>query len=288
MTKKVTKPAAKKAAAGKGTDKADKKAPRLLTPEGRFSYPYLSAPDTGREYSDDKYKVDLLIDKEVWKNSEAAKKLKAAVLATAKKQPWGRDVESFDDFKHPFKTTDSIRNCPENMKNCILIRAKSTFAPMVVGPKKNEDGDWDELNEKQVKELKGGDWGKLLVAIVPYSQQGGGVSLCLDIVQFKQNGTPLGDGRSASLNLLDEMEVETDELETSNDEEFEEDEAPKKATKKKSSKKAQVEEEEEEESEDEDEGEDDYDFSDDEDEEEAPKRGKARMNGKASSKGFEF
>jgi hypothetical protein len=292
----------KKTSSKKAEEKESKKYPRVVTPEGRISFPYLAAPDTGREYSDDKYKADLLIDKEVWKSSPHAKKLKAAVIKVAQ-QTWpSKGIETLEDFKHPFKNTDSIRNCPENMKNCILIKAKSNFAPIIVGPRKNEDGDFEDLSEKAVKAIKGGDWGRFSVAVVPYTQSGGGVTLCLNVVQFKQEGEPLGEGRSKSLENLDEFEVDVDDLEESEEEEEEkparktrgkaapkkkakavedDEEAPKKRGRP-AAKKAKAVEEEEEEEEDEDE---------EEEEEETPRRRATGRNG-SSSKGasaeFEF
>lgn len=174
----------------------------LGTPLGRLSYPFLDKRDEGRQYSDNKFKTDLLIPKDVWKKE--GKALTEAVLAVAKEH-YGKAMK-LKDFKHPFKDMDLDPDCSENEKGHIMIRAKAINAPIVVGPDKKP------LSPERVQALKGGDYAKLAVVPFPYSQQGGGVSLGLNAVQFAREGEAFGQGRTASIEVFEEMEVTTDDL----------------------------------------------------------------------------
>lgn len=290
--KRSAKPAPKKskspteARSSKGSDKDESKPKGISvnTPIGRFSYPHFSEPDTvsrGDYKADNKYKGGLLVDKKVWKADPAADALKAAVLKAAQKK-WGKDeIQSLKDLDHvPFKDTDSgQRKVSEKTKGCILITAKSLYPPTFIGPKKNEDGEFDELSEKQVEAIKGGDWGRYRVGIATFTLKGErGVNLYLNLVQYQQEGESLGDGASAAVNAMDEMEVTLDDYEDEDgDEDEDEDEKPaKKSSKRKS--KARDEEEEDEDDGDED-ADSDSDSDDDEDEEEEkPRRSKSRRS----------
>ena len=186
----------------------------LKTPVGRLSFPYLTKKDEGRQYSDGKFKTDLLFTKEQWKTE--GKELTTAVLEVAKKH-FGKAVK-LKDFKHPFVDTDTVNNIPDNMKGMIRIRAKSTNAPQIVGPDKKP------LTAEKIAEIKGGDYARLVVSVFPYDQQGGGVSLGLNFVQFARPGEPFGQGTSKMLDMLDEMEVTLEDgIEESESSESEED-----------------------------------------------------------------
>jgi len=248
---------------------------KVVTGWGRFSYPFLAEPDTGRQYSDDKYKTDFLMPKATFKAEN--KELIAAVLKVGRTH-FGDDSLSINDFENPFKDTDKLDNysSSEKTKGHIKICAKSDFAPTVVGPDKKE------LKQEQIEKIKGGDHGRLVVVVYPYDTDQGGVTVGLNLVQFKQEGEAFGQGNAENLALIDEVEIDSDDLDIDDEDE---DEAPKKkksAPAKKASKKKVVEEEEEEE-------EDDFDMddSDEEEEEEAPpakKKSKAAPAKKASKK----
>lgn len=306
VVEKTEKPA-KRAAKG---DKEKEAKPEFVLPEGRFSFPYLAEPDSeakNRKFKpDNKYKVDLLVDKKVWKNSPEAAKLKAGMLKLAK-ETWGDDMQSLEDFEHPLKDTDRVKDSSEKTRGCILIRAKTGFEPRIVGPTYNEEGKLEDLSEKQIRAIKGGDLGRIVVGLGTYELSGDpGINFYLQVVQFKQQGESLGTGYSKALELLGEMEVEMADLDIEGDEdepvtkkrtrrskaqmeEYEseeteetetepedEDEPPAKKTK---GRKAQVEEDED----------DDSDSDSDEDEDEEPvRKGKRHVNGKGSSKEFEF
>lgn len=181
----------------------------MATPVGMLSFPFLSKRDVGRQYSDDKYKTDLLIPKAVFAAEGMA--LKQAVLDVAKaylKQP---DI-TWADFAHPFKDTDKLKNkdgspkiVDPRQKGMILIRCKTKNKPLIVGPTKKE------LNAEQVAALKGGDWARLVVWIYGYGDKG--VTMGLNLVQFSREGEAFGGGAQArNLDYIDEMEVPLDDV----------------------------------------------------------------------------
>ena len=196
---------------------------RVRTPVGRFSFPYLSKPDTGRTYSDNKFKVDLLIPKAVFAGEEG-KALRAAVLKVGREY-FGKPAFKLTDFKNPFKDMDEAEDVPDQLRGHIMIKAKSSFKPTVVS------ADTTEMGEEEIASIKGGDYGRLVVTVYPYSQQGGGVTMGLNLVQFKQAGEAFGQGKKQILDMIDEMEV-TLEDPAEEEEQAEEEEvevAPKKA-----------------------------------------------------------
>jgi len=191
------------------------KAPKIVTPIGRLSYPYLNEPDSGRENSDNKYKTDLLIPKATWKAE--GKTLKEAVLAVGREFYKDKSLE-LSDFANPFKDTDKLEKYSdiEEVKGCILIRCKSEFKPTLVNAQK------EEMSEAQRKEIKGGDYARLVVAVYPYPNGEGGVTLGLNLVQFVKPGEAFGGGKAAALAQIDEIEIEPDDIDTEDSEEDEE------------------------------------------------------------------
>lgn len=173
---------------------------RVVTPTGRIVFPYLAEPDSGRQYSDGKYKVDILFPKSSWKEDGA--ELREQVLGVAQAY-YGKKVK-FADFKHPFKDGDTKQQ--DYFKGHVYITAKSQFAPTVVGPDKSV------FDKERIMKIKGGDYARLVVVVYPYDQSGGGVTLGLDIVQFSHEGEALSGGRAASMAMLDELEVDLSDL----------------------------------------------------------------------------
>lgn len=177
---------------------------KVVTPAGRLSFPYLTKPDTGRTYSDNKYKTDLLIPKAVWEKE--GQKLIDAVL-TVGRDFFGNPKLGLKDFKHPFKDTDKLEKIDEKQKGYVLIRAKTDNPPSIIGPNKNSSGAFADLSPEEVQKIKGGDWGRLQVTVYPYSQQGGGVTFALNVVQFWKPDEAFGGGKAANIAMMDEMEV---------------------------------------------------------------------------------
>lgn len=189
----------------------DDKKRKVVTPPGFLSFPYLLEPDTGRQYSDDKFHVDFFMSAEDFKNHPDGKKLRQAVLEVGREH-FGDDDLELSDFTHPFNKIKDNDN--DRLNNCIKIRPKSDFAPTVCGPDK------EPLSEKQIRAIKGGDYARLVVVVYPYTHGDGGVTLGLNLVQYQQPGEALGSGAAADLAMIDEMEVEMEDVE----EEEEEDE----------------------------------------------------------------
>jgi len=186
----------------------DKPRKQLWTPAGRISFPFIAMPDTGREYSDNKYKTDLLIRKEAFK--EHGKALTDAVIEVGKAY-FGDKFTLKGKWKTPFKDTDTDdKVVNEAMKNCILVRAKASKQPLIIGPRKNSDGKFPELSPEEVQALKGGDWCVLNVTVFPYDQSGGGIALGLNVVQFWKTDTGFGQGRSKVLDSAEELDSPLD------------------------------------------------------------------------------
>jgi len=191
----------------------------LWTPPGMFSWPYFTEVDSGRQYSDDAYKVDLLIPKPDF--LAEGKELQDAVLSVGKDYFGAEFKLKNGKYKTPFKDTDQdVKIQNERQKNAILIRAKSgpnkaknkpAVQPEFIGPRRGSQGRFAKLTDEQIAALKGGDWGRLNVTVYPYDQQGGGVTLALNGVQFWKEGEPFGQGRSQLYTTASELEVELEE-----------------------------------------------------------------------------
>lgn len=189
---------------------------RIWIGPGRFNFPYLSQPDTGREYSDGAFKTDLLITKALFK--EKGRAWQDAVLKVGKEY-FGDKFSLKGKWRVPFKDTDTddkIEN--EAMKGCILVRAKSgkrgdkpAIKPLIIGPRKNAEGKFVELTEQEIANIKGGDWGMLNVVVYPYDQSGGGVTFGLNAVQYWKADEGFGQGRAKLLESAEEMELDVDE-----------------------------------------------------------------------------
>ena len=81
--------------------------------------------------------------------------------------------------------------------------------PSVYGPTIGADGRRRELNDAQIQDISGGDWGKIAVNVRPYVHQSGtwGVTFFLEDVQFWKKGEPLGQGGTDSVELMEDLVV---------------------------------------------------------------------------------
>ena len=187
--------------------KQKKKRYKVVTPIGRLSYPYLATPDQGREYSDDKYKTDILFPKDTFKE-EGAKLRKACILCA--RDFFDNQTMTLKSFKHPIKDGDEKDMTKESNKhyaNCYYITAKTDRKPMVLDARRKE------MSAEDIAQLKGGDYARVVLSIFGYPHKGGGVSAGLQVVQFAKEGEAFGgDGRQADLALLDDLEVELDSV----------------------------------------------------------------------------
>jgi len=109
---------------------ADKqKQPKVtfVTPVGVAAYAYFHAPDTGKQYSNNKYKGDLVLEGDV-DLSAFEQKCRDHLLAVYPNA-------DMSDIGLPFKSGDDHKN--EEFHGKIIFKASSKYAPQVVDAKKN-------------------------------------------------------------------------------------------------------------------------------------------------------
>jgi len=198
------------------------KKPQVLiwTPLGQFSFPYFAEPDRGRQYSDGQFKTDLFTPKAIFKDK--GKALQEAVLQVGRDH-FGTDFKlTSAKYRIPLKDTDKDDDVAmEAQKNCIMMRAKAgkkddpkNRPPTVLGPRK-VNGVFPVLTKEEVGEIKGGDWGRLHVAVYPYDgnkQIVPGVSFSLRGVQFAKVGEGYGQGNAALYSTIEEIEEELEDV----------------------------------------------------------------------------
>jgi hypothetical protein len=97
-----------------------------VTPVGVAAYSYFHKPDTGGQYSDNKYKGDLILpgDTDLSKLETTLKDFCIENFPNAVR----------DDIQLPFKSGDDHKN--EEFHGKIILKAKSKYAPQVVDAKK--------------------------------------------------------------------------------------------------------------------------------------------------------
>lgn len=107
---------------------AKQKVRPIVSPQATSAYAWLARPDEGQEFSDGKYKVTLVLDK----NDEEAKAFIADVKKEAEalaKQAWETIPKN---FRYPFKDGDDSEK--EEFHGKWLLTAKTKFQPGFVGP----------------------------------------------------------------------------------------------------------------------------------------------------------
>jgi hypothetical protein len=189
----------------------------VYSPLGILSYPYLTKPDTGRKESSNKYSAEIYVAKSTW--VKEGKQMVDDVLKVARKF-FNNPKLKLSEFKGPFTDMDNATDSkgkkiePEEwQKGTIRIRAKAgaEYKPTVIGPRKDPETDkFPVLTDEQVSNIKGGDYVRLIGTVYGYSQQGGGIAIGLNFVQFGKEGKALGQGKMAQIKDLGEIEVEVD------------------------------------------------------------------------------
>ena len=209
----------------------------LWTPSGRFLNPFFSKPDVGRNrYSDNKYKTDFLIEKPTFKLKGG--ELEAAVREVGKAY-FGSSYKINDPkYRSPFKDMDKQEKVfTELLRGNLLIRAKASGGgtsgkepkqPVFIAARKDASGTIPELKESEVAKIKGGDWGKLNILVVPYEGSDGdkdggnkvlpGVTFILNGVQYWKPGEGFGGGKMAMISTAEEYEEEYDSPDSDEDE----------------------------------------------------------------------
>ncbi len=180
----------------------------VVTPIGFISFPYLAKPDVGRTNSSGKYTAQLFIPKDVFKVE--GQKLLQVVLEL------GRTLKgpnaTLRDFKHTIYDVDALT--PEKKAKLheavrsgyIQINCASTRAPIVKDAKQNI------MALQDIERISGGDVCRFVVGAYTYKQQGGGVALGLNVVQYKEKGPVAFGGGGAGVELLTDLEVKMEDV----------------------------------------------------------------------------
>lgn len=165
-----------------------KKRERVVSPVARASFPSLAEPDSGREFSDDKYKITLLFPK-----TADLKTLKVAV-ASAAREEWGADVD-LKSLLLPFR--DGSEKEDTFYHEYVYITAKSSRKPGVINMAK------EPMN---AGDIYGGCFVRANLTPFPYtttvnvetpegkvvSKEKKGISFALNSIQFVRDGDPFG------------------------------------------------------------------------------------------------
>lgn len=201
----------------------------VITPPGLAAFTHLSKPDTGGQYSDDKYKVRLLFDK-----GTDFKEFQKKVLICARRK-FGPDIK-LSQIQVPWTDGDE-RDDLDGHADRWYMNLKSKKRPTMVDRKK-EDIDPEEIYA--------GCKIRCIVSLMPYEgsevvvENGKkkrvgykGVTCLLDLVQFLGHGEPFGGGSSAAKReLLDDLEddeagdvsLDDDDIDLGDDSGFDEEE----------------------------------------------------------------
>jgi hypothetical protein len=155
---------------------------RLISPLGRFSYPYVfeRAKNLNDPSKEGKFEVTLLIPKKT--------DISALIAAVEKvgAQAFGAKWKGQDKQTHP-TIRDGDEKDDEYSKGHWVIRAKTTKRPGVVDAQKRPIEDKDEVY--------GGCWGRISVVPGSYQQLGNwGVTLYLNNVQKVRDDEAFGGG----------------------------------------------------------------------------------------------
>jgi hypothetical protein len=234
----------------------------FVTDIGQFGYMYLTEPNQKGKFDKDKLTATIMWDESEWnakrkdskgkKMSTIKERVEGVLLEVARKAYKDKKI-TLDDFQHPIKFGNDQPD-PNIYADKVSIIGKrsekvieTSGPPKIYGPKKSEG----VLSEKEIKRLKAGDFGRLVLAVYPYTEGAGGISFGLDCLQMQQSGPALTGGVEASAAMLDDLEVELEDVEEPDEEEEDDDDED---------------EEEEASDDDDDDDEDDEDEDDDDDE----------------------
>jgi hypothetical protein len=176
----------------------------IVTPKGRLSFPHLAAPDTGKKFSDNKFKTSILFPKQGVDLGE----LRAKALECAK-TAFGDRIKTLNDFQHPFR--DGDQKDLDGYKGNIYITCKSKNRARVVDRNKVDI---------PAEEAYGGCQARLIVTACSYQSTENvkdpktgqivkqivyGVTFLLDGVQKLGEGDKLGGGGGGSAAFPDDL-----------------------------------------------------------------------------------
>lgn len=169
----------------------------FATTEGTANYAWLNKPDTGNEFSDDKYKVTV-----AWNNDDPMVAKLKAVVADAGQREFGDTLPS--TFNNPLKDGDA--GDKEQFKGKVYATFKSTRRPGQVDSKNFE------LPEDVI--IMGGDKVRVAAAAKAYNGAQKGVSFYLDMVKLIEKQNTGGSSASSVFGEDEGYVIGNDEVES--------------------------------------------------------------------------
>jgi len=155
----------------------------VTTPIGRAAYVYLDEPDTGREFSDGKYKVDLILE------PEKAKPLIDACKEVALK---AFNTEDLTTIKVTAVKDGDDRPQPEPGENdrYKIFRGKAYVTAKTINSIVVRDAKGDKM---EAKDFYAGCYARLKVKVAAYQKGANkGITAYLIAAQFVADGEELG------------------------------------------------------------------------------------------------
>ena len=169
----------------------------FATTEGTANYAWLNKPDTGNEFSDDKYKVTV-----AWNNDDPMVAKLKAIVADAGQREFGDTLPS--TFNNPLKDGDA--GDKEQFKGKVYATFKSTRRPGQVDSKNFE------LPEDVI--IMGGDKVRVAAAAKAYNGAQKGVSFYLDMVKLIEKQNTGGSSASSVFGEDEGYVIGNDEVES--------------------------------------------------------------------------
>lgn len=130
--------------------------PTVRSPAGIAAFTYLYSPDSGGKYSDDKYKLTLIVDPEGTAQAEIDAIHK--VCRKVAKEEFGNKV-NLDDVRMPYQEGAEDK---EEFAGKMILRTKSKFQPGIVDAKRKPLAEGVKV--------KSGDLIKCAGTLYPYAQ----------------------------------------------------------------------------------------------------------------------
>lgn len=166
---------------------------------GRFSYPYPLG--FKNEKGETRYGCQLLLTTEHFKNCSDAQELIQAVNALGREKV-SENFELKTARNKCIQKTDEMEVRDEATKGLICFKATSKNRITVYG------ADGKEMDEEDIKKIKGGYWGYIIVNPFAYNTQGNkGISLGVNAMQFWKKDTEFGNMKKAVAACITELEV---------------------------------------------------------------------------------
>jgi|KBSSwiStaDraftv2_1062776.scaffolds.fasta_scaffold470548_4 hypothetical protein len=193
----------------------------IKTPEFRASYPHVFKPKLNELSEKEKYEylLDGLFDKKTTSMKPFNRAIKAAII-----EKWGSEEDAPGNLLLPIKDGDELENDQYAGHYVINFKASDKFPPLVVGTKRDEDGNFVVLTSD--KQFYGGCYARAVVNAYAWellNKKGkvvkAGVSFGLGNVQKLRDGERFGGGSAAPEADFDDT-PEVDDDDSGDDDDF--------------------------------------------------------------------